>query len=103
MQFAASNHQYAELAGTAVVATSAATANALITLSSDRRFLKITNGGDVPLKVTRNLVDFDYLLAGQAQTYDLGANALCRASGEVFGVYNLGAAPTTRLVSALAM
>lgn len=102
-QFYTIRHQYREVAGTAVTPTTAGTALLLLTLDSDRRFLRINNGGDVPLKVTRNATDFDYLLAGQSQTYDLGADALQGASGDVFGVYNLGAPPTTRLVTALAL
>lgn len=87
--------QYGELAYTAVDGTDAATADAVITLTRDRRTIIIVSNLNAEVMVTHDASDFVHVPANGTVALDLGSNSLAFASGTVLKVYHRGTAPTS--------
>jgi len=83
----------------AVTATTAGTANAVVTADSERRIVVVTNALNTPVMLTYDGSAFVELQASNGLVIDLGQNSLCLNVDKVIGVYHLGAAPSSGRLS----
>lgn len=91
----ATTPQTARVAFGSVTASTAGTANTVLTVSGGRRILVCTNSLNQETELTWAGSDFLYLPASSSVAVDLGTNGLQAANGVVVGVYHLGVAPTS--------
>lgn len=93
--------QYARLAAASVTASTAGTANTILTLTGRRRLVVCTGSLDTETILTYNGANWLFLPAGASVAVDLSASGLTFADSKVIGVYYL-VAPTTGSISCAA-
>ena len=87
--------QVGSIAAASVTASTVGTANTVITLSRDRRLLKISNTLNQPVMLAYNSADFFVLAANESCILDLSPAQLCMLDTKVLGIYHLGTQPTS--------
>lgn len=87
--------EQSELVYSSVTATTAGTANAILTLGRDRRIILISNNLNTETMITLNGVNYLALPSNTSHSLDLGTNSMSFLKGSIVGVYHRGVAPTT--------
>ncbi len=101
--FYSATPQFGLVAYTAVTHTTAATADTIITITSPKRVVVVTNSLDKEVYLTWAGVKSFYLPALTSIALDFGTNSLQAANGIVIGVYHLGVAPTVGNIAVSAL
>ena len=97
-----STPQYGRLAAASVTASSAGTANTVITLSGRRRIVVCTNSLNAETILTYNGSNWIFVPSSTSVAIDLSASGLTLSDSKVVGVYYVTGAPASGSIACTA-